>query len=471
MCTTEIQQNGQQLSLEQPREGWGAFGYGKRLDAAEGNPLPDSDQSQSDPALDFAKSFGIAFQKQEGRFTKAFSGAENLMREVFDLGVQVADITDEVIQFLPVFRNSEYQPMASDFLKYLCGPEAERIQNGIERSWTQFLTRVDPGRLFNLDGAILPAWLQTRLQMASDFLNYLCGPEGARVKNGIERSWSQFLNRMDPGELFNLDDAILPAWLQTRLQTIRAELGDRYSVTLVAHRMPGTNTHDLTIDLQVVYKGVASSADSSARHVSPKATANEAAATGVARVFDQPAKELQHPTPRTSIHAQNLGLPANASLEAVAVEMRLRNKVDRILENVREAIEDAKSNPGLLKRGGLVPLQTVHWTECWYGLNLGEVRTALVCPKPVEPKWYHRWLRESLFYFAVPSLDPYAKSWFASPAFNELLQGIREAGAEPVLKMDWYDDKEIKRPGQIFRHQILNSDDEIEIYVGVRLKP
>jgi hypothetical protein len=403
--------------LEQPREGWGAFGYGKRLDAAEENPLPDSNQSQSDPALDFAKSFGIALQKQEGRFTKAISGAENLMREVFDLGVQVAEITPAPIQFLPVFRNSEYQPMASDFLNYLCGSEAARITNGIERSWTQFLTRIDPGRLFNLD------------------------------------------------------DAILPAWLQTRLQTIRAELGDRYSVTLVAHRMPGTSTHDLTIDLQVVYKGVASSVDSSARHVSPKAAAIEAAATGVAQAFDQPAKGLQHPTSRTSIHAQNLGLPANASLEAVAVEMRLRNKVDRILKNVREAIEDAKSNPGLLKRGGLVPLQTVHWTECWYGLNLGEVRTALVCPKPVEPKWYHRWLRESLFYFAVPSLDPYAKSWFASPAFNELLQGIREAGAEPVLKMDWYDDKEIKRPGQIFRHQILNSDDEIEIYVGVRLKP
>jgi len=468
MCTTEIRQNGQQLSLEQPREGWGAFGYGKRLDAAEENPLPDSDQSQSDPALDFAKSFGIALQKQEGRFTKAFSGAENLMREVFDLGVQVAEITHAPIQFFPVFRNSQYQPMASDFLKYLCGPEAERIQNGIERSWTQFLTRMDPGRLFNLDGAILPAWLQTRLQMASDFLNYLCGPEGARVKNGIERSWSQFLNRMDPGELFNLDDAILPAWLQTRLQTIRAELGDRYSVTLVAHRMPGTSTHDLTIDLQVVYKGVASSADSSARHVSPKATANEAAATGV-RVFDQPAKGLQHPTSRTSIHAQNLGLPANASLEAVAVEMRLRNKVDRILKNVREDIEDAKSNPGLLKRGGLVPLQTgPRCVDYWYELNLGEVRTALVCPKPVEPKWYHRWLRQSLFYFALPFLDPYAKSWFASPAFNELLQGIREAGAEPVLRIN---SEKIKRPGQIFRHQILNSDDEIKIDVGVRLKP
>jgi hypothetical protein len=290
-------------------------------------------------------------------------------------------------------------------------------------------------------------------ELAEHFLNSLPGLGAGDFEEEVNRTWFEFLSRRDQGAVFALSDAALPEWLQGKLELLRGALGEQYSVDLVAHRSPHTSASALTVDVRIQRKGVDSEVTQTSLASHPDGKKNDKYA-----MMTAPSTQASIATAKQA-PARRLGLRPDASPEAIGVELRLQKRVASILKQIPQAIEEARNDPAVLDKDGIV---------CMYGLNLGKVKTALACPAG-EPKWYHSVLRKSAFYVVAPFFDPYRRAWFTSPAFDELLEGIKRAGGEPVLRLTRCGEPEIKKPADIFKYLFLDPDDEVELKVAVRL--
>ncbi len=137
-------------------------------------------------------------------------------------------------------------------------------------------------------------------------------------------------------------------------------------------------------------------------------------------------------------NAIKLGLPENASLEQIQIEARIRRRVDPVLANLKTSIDSALKNPEDGREGVIRLFDGSNTPQFRLGVDLGEISDAVECPVLTKRTPWQSLLAAIGYYHTslTTALDPaYANARFTSPAFNELLDGIRQAGAVPVVSL------------------------------------
>jgi hypothetical protein len=162
-------------------------------------------------------------------------------------------------------------------------------------------------------------------------------------------------------------------------------------------------------------------------------------------------------------NALALGLPEDASAYEISIEAKLRSEVNELLRKLPEQIAAAQVNPKSLINGFVAIDSNGLWKTDNIELVLADRRYASEFMNLGERSAFQECLARCGFYYLTGVSDPaYSEATFKSPAINDLIEGVRDAGAIPQFTFGAWDTL------QSYMHS-TDYRDEIKMVLKVRL--